>query len=108
MTSKATTVDEYINAAPDDRKEALQKLRNVILDNLPEGFQECISYGMIGYVIPHSIYPKGYHCSPELPLSFLSFASQKTASIYTIWVCMPILNYTIGLYLNTQNIHHKN
>ena len=76
MTSKATTVEEYINGAPDDRKEALHKLRNVILDNLPEGFQECISYGMIGYVIPHSIYPKGYHCSPELPLPFLSFARQ--------------------------------
>lgn len=92
MTSKATTVDEYINAAPDDRKEALQKLRNVILDNLPEGFQECISYGMIGYVIPHSIYPKGYHCSPELPLPFLSFASQKNS----------INIYHMGMYANPE------
>jgi uncharacterized protein YdhG (YjbR/CyaY superfamily) len=92
MTSKATTVDEYINAAPDDRKEALQKLRNVILDNLPEGFQECISYGMIGYVIPYSIYPKGYHCSPELPLPFLSFASQKNS----------INIYHMGMYANPE------
>jgi uncharacterized protein YdhG (YjbR/CyaY superfamily) len=92
MTSKATTVDEYINAAPDDRKEALQKLRNVILDNLPEGFQECISYGMIGYVIPHSIYPKGYHCSPEFPLPFLSFASQKNS----------INIYHMGMYANPE------
>jgi uncharacterized protein YdhG (YjbR/CyaY superfamily) len=92
MTSKTTTVDEYINAAPDDRKEALQKLRNVILDNLPEGFQECISYGMIGYVIPHSIYPKGYHCSPELPLPFLSFASQKNS----------INIYHMGMYANPE------
>jgi hypothetical protein len=92
MTSKATTVDEFINAAPDDRKEALQKLRNVILDNLPEGFQECISYGMIGYVIPHSIYPKGYHCSPELPLPFLSFASQKNS----------INIYHMGMYANPE------
>jgi hypothetical protein len=92
MTSKATTVDEFINAAPDDRKEALHKLRNVILDNLPEGFQECISYGMIGYVIPHSIYPKGYHCSPELPLPFLSFASQKNS----------INIYHMGMYANPE------
>jgi uncharacterized protein YdhG (YjbR/CyaY superfamily) len=79
MTSKATPVAQYISEAPEDRKEALQKLRNVILDNLPDGFQECISYGMIGYVVPHSIYPKGYHCSPELPLPFLAFASQKSS-----------------------------
>jgi hypothetical protein len=79
MTSKATTVAQYISEAPEDRKEALQKLRKVILDNLPDGFQECISYGMIGYVVPHSIYPKGYHCTPELPLPFLAFASQKNS-----------------------------
>jgi hypothetical protein len=79
MTSKATTVDQYINEAPDDRRAALQQLRTIILENLPEGFQECISYGMIGYVVPHSIYPKGYHCTPELPLPFMSFASQKNS-----------------------------
>ena len=79
MTSKATTVDQYINEAPEDRRAALQQLRTIILENLPEGFQECISYGMIGYVVPHSIYPKGYHCTPELPLPFMSFASQKNS-----------------------------
>ena len=79
MTLKATSVDQYINEAPEDRKEALQKLRNVINENLPEGFLEEMSYGMIGYVVPHSIYPKGYHCSPELPLPFMSFASQKNS-----------------------------
>ena len=79
MTSKATTVDQYINEAPDDRRAALQQLRTIILENLPEGFQEEISYGMIGYVVPHSIYPKGYHCTPELPLPFMSFASQKNS-----------------------------
>src|SRR5574343_896594 len=79
MISKATTVDQYINEAPDDRREALQKLRNVILENLPEGFQEGIGYGMIGYFVPHSIYPAGYHCTPELPLPFMSFASQKNS-----------------------------
>jgi hypothetical protein len=79
MTSKATSVDQYINEAPEDRRVALQHLRTIILENLPEGFQEEISYGMIGYVVPHSIYPKGYHCTPELPLPFMSFASQKNS-----------------------------
>ena len=79
MTSKATSVDQYINEAPEDRRAALQKLRSIILENLPEGFQEEISYGMIGYVVPHSIYPKGYNCSPELPLPFMTFASQKNS-----------------------------
>ena len=79
MTSAVITVEQYINEAPEDRREALQKLRNIILENLPKGFQECISYGMVGYVVPHSIYPKGYHCTPELPLPFMSFASQKNS-----------------------------
>ncbi|WP_396138661.1 DUF1801 domain-containing protein [Flavobacterium sp.] len=79
MTSKATSVDQYINEVPEDRRTALQQLRAIILKNLPEGFQEEISYCMIGYVVPHSIYPKGYHCSPELPLPFMSFASQKNS-----------------------------
>ncbi len=92
MTSKATTVEQYISEAPDDRKEALQKLRKVILDNLPDGFQECISYGMIGYVVPHSIYPKGYHCTPELPLPFMSFASQKNSINF----------YHMGLYAEPE------
>lgn len=79
MTSKATSVDQYMNEAPEDRRKALQQLRAIILKNLPEGFQEEMSYGMIGYVVPHSIYPKGYHCTPELPLPFMSFASQKNS-----------------------------
>jgi uncharacterized protein YdhG (YjbR/CyaY superfamily) len=79
MTSAAITVEQYINEAPEDRREALHKLRNIILENLPEGFQEGIGYGMIGYSVPHSIYPPGYHCTPELPLPFMSFASQKNS-----------------------------
>ncbi|MBP6039697.1 MAG: DUF1801 domain-containing protein [Flavobacterium sp.] len=92
MTSKATTVDQYINEAPDDRRAALQQLRTIILENLPEGFQECISYGMIGYVVPHSIYPKGYHCTPELPLPFMSFASQKNSINF----------YHMGIYVKPE------
>ena len=77
MQSLAKTPEEYINELPPDRKEAIQKLRDVILKNLPEGFSEVMSYGMIGYVVPHSIYPKGYHGNPKLPLGFMNIASQK-------------------------------
>jgi uncharacterized protein YdhG (YjbR/CyaY superfamily) len=77
MPTIATTVKEYIDNLPYERKKVIKKLRSIIKKNLPKGFKETISYGMIGYVIPHSIYPDGYHCSPELPLPFISLASQK-------------------------------
>ena len=77
MQIKADTPDEYIAQLPDDRKAAVQKLRAAILDNLPDGFEETISYGMIGYVVPHSVYPGGYHVDPKLPLPFINLASQK-------------------------------
>lgn len=62
---------------PDDRKEALNMLRKVIKKNLPKGFSEEMGYGMVGYVVPHKLYPAGYHCDPKLPLPFMGFASQK-------------------------------
>jgi len=77
MQSKATTPKEYIAELPEDRKQAIMKLRDSILKNLPEGFEEEMSYGMIGYVVPHSKYPAGYHVNPELPLPFINIASQK-------------------------------
>jgi uncharacterized protein YdhG (YjbR/CyaY superfamily) len=77
MQSKATTVDQYIDELPEDRKKAVAELRKVIKKNIPKGFQEVMAYGMPGYSIPHSKYPDGYHCDPKLPLPFLSFASQK-------------------------------
>ena len=77
MRSDAKSPEEYIASLPEDRKAALTKLRNTILENIPEGFAETMNYGMIGYVVPHSIYPAGYHCSPELPLPFINIASQK-------------------------------
>ncbi len=77
MQSKATTVDAYIDELPEDRKAAIKKLTAVIKKNLPKGFKEGMGYGMIGYVVPHTLYPKGYHCDPKLPLPFLSVASQK-------------------------------
>lgn len=77
MQIKVDTVEEYIDQIPEERKEVIQKLRKVLSENLPEGFREEMSYGMIGYVVPHSLYPKGYHCTPKLPLPFISIASQK-------------------------------
>lgn len=77
MQSKATSPEQYLAELPDDRKDAMQKLRNIIKDNLPKGFEEKMCYGMLGYVVPHSIYPNGYHCDPKLPLGFMSLASQK-------------------------------
>ncbi len=77
MQSKALTVDEYINQLPEHQKEAITLLRKVIVNNIPEGFSEQISYGMIGFVVPHKLYPNGYHCNPKLPLPFLNIAAQK-------------------------------
>ena len=77
MQSKASSPEEYIAEMPADRQQAFKKLRAVIKKNLPEGFQEVMGYGMIGYVVPHSKYPAGYHCNPKLPLPFMNIASQK-------------------------------
>jgi hypothetical protein len=77
MTSTAATVDQYLAELPEDRRQAISAVRQVILANLNPGFEEGMQYGMIGYYIPHSIYPKGYHCDPKQPLPFVGLASQK-------------------------------
>ena len=77
MKVKAETPEQYIEQLTEERKIAVRQLRKVILDNLPKGFSETISYGMVGFVVPHSIYPNGYHCDPKQPLPFISIASQK-------------------------------
>jgi hypothetical protein len=77
MQIQASSPDEYVEKLPPERQQPIQKLREVISENLPKGFEETMSYGMIGYVVPHSIYPQGYHCSPDLPLPFMNVASQK-------------------------------
>lgn len=79
MTSNATSPEQYIAEAPEDRREALEKLRQTVLKNLPKGFKEGMQYGMIGYAVPHELYPNGYHCDPKQPLPFMSFASQKNS-----------------------------
>lgn len=92
MISEAKTPDEYFDSLPDDRKEAMNELRKQIKKNLPKGFRETMGYGMVGYVVPHSKYPNGYHCDPKLPLPFLSLASQKNF----------IAVYHMGLYADPK------
>ena len=77
MKIKPKDIEEYIQNIHEERKEVFTKLMDVIRTNIPEGFSEELGYGMPAWVVPHSLYPKGYHCSTELPLPFVSIASQK-------------------------------
>ncbi len=90
MKSEITNPTEYIESLADDRKIAVAKLHKVILENLPEGFEVIMAYGMLSYSVPLSIYPAGYHCTPEMPLPFISLASQKNS----------INLYHMGIYAN--------
>ena len=90
MTSDAKNPEEYINSLPEERKIYIEKLRSVIQKNLPKGFEEGMNYGMMGYYVPHAIYPKGYHCKPSDPLPFMGFASQKNSINF----------YHMGIYAN--------
>ena len=77
MQSSETTVDAYLESLPDDRQQAMNTLRSIIKQNLPQGFEETMQYGMISYVVPHTLYPSGYHTNPKDALPFISLASQK-------------------------------
>jgi uncharacterized protein YdhG (YjbR/CyaY superfamily) len=77
MQSKVTSIAEYLAELPDDRRKALKKIRAEIRKSLPKGYKEGMQYGMIGYFVPHSIYPDGYHCDRRQPVPFASLASQK-------------------------------
>lgn len=79
MKANGTTVKEILTNVPEERAEAFNKLHETIIENLPEGFEAAISYGGLGYVVPHSLYPSGYHCKPEEPLPFAGIASQKNS-----------------------------
>lgn len=85
---KSPETEKYLEQLPEDRREGIKQLRETIAENLPAGFAETISYGMIGYVVPHSLYPAGYHCDPKQPLPFINIASQKN----------HIALYHMGLY----------
>ena len=92
MKYKANSPEEYIAQLPEERQEVISKIRKTILENLPKGFEEQMSYGMLGYVVPHSKYPAGYHCDPKLPLPFMNLASQKNY----------IALYHSGIYANSK------
>jgi hypothetical protein len=87
-----STVKEYINSLSEERKQVIEYFLKTLKDNLPNGFEEVISYGMPGYVVPHSIYPDGYHCDPSLPLPFIGLASQKNF----------VALYHMGIYANPE------
>ena len=79
MQYEANSPEEYIAQIPEERQEVMRKLRTIINDNLPKGFEEGMNYKMIGYYVPHSIYPDGYHCDTSMPLPFMNIASQKNS-----------------------------
>ena len=88
MKIAANTADEYIEAAPAERKEALRRMRVLLREHLPKGFDERLGYGMPPFVVPHELYPSGYNCDLSLPLPFVSFANQKSfVALYYIWLC---------------------
>ena len=92
MKLDANNVQEYLDKVPEERQMAFNKLRQTIIDNLPSGFAEDFSYGYIGFNVPHSLYPAGYHCTPEKPLPFTGIASQKNF----------IGLYHMGIYANLE------
>lgn len=92
MQSKSASVNDYLSEIPKERAEHFNKLRDTILKNIPKGFEECMTYGMIGYVVPHKLFPAGYHCDPKLPLGFVSIASQKNF----------IALYHMGIYMSPK------
>lgn len=94
MQSKAKSVAEYIASLPSDQREVLAAVRTVILANLDGGFQEAMQYGMVGYAVPHSRYPAGYHCDPKQPLPFAALAAQK--NYFAL--------HLMGLYMNPSEL----
>ena len=92
MKVKANSISEYLENIPAERKAVMQALISTINNNLPKGFKGQLNYGMPAWVVPHSIYPDGYHCNPELPLPFVNIASQKNF----------IALYHMGIYANPE------
>jgi hypothetical protein len=92
MTSKATTVEEYLRELPEERREVIKSIHETLLTHLPQGYVSGMSYGMISYHVPHELYPAGYHCDPKQPLPFISLAAQKNN--YAL--------YHMGIYAQPQ------
>lgn len=101
MKANGNTVDEILANVPEDRIEAFNKLHQTIMKNLPKGFETAISYGGLGYVVPLSIYPAGYHCKPQEPLPFAALASQKNSINFYhmgIYAKPELLNWFVSEY----------
>lgn len=92
MRMEASTPEAYLDSVQEERKAVMRRLHELIMENLPQGFEAGIGYGMLGYVVPHSLYPAGYHCDPKQPLPFMGLASQKN----------NISFYHMGLYADTE------
>lgn len=89
MIYEAATPEEYLEQLPKDRRDVIEKLRKTIKENIGKEFEETMSYNMISYVVPHSIYPPGYHVTPSQSLPFISIASQKNyVAIYHMGIYM--------------------
>ncbi len=94
MEKSYDTVEDYLASLPEERRSVVGAVRSVILKSLPKGYEEGIQYGMIGYFVPHSLYPNGYHCDPKQPLPFLGLASQK--NYYSL--------YFMGVYGDPEEV----
>ena len=108
MKSNSETVEKYLSELPEDRKLPMINLRNIIKNNIPNGFEEVMSYGMIGYVVPHSVYPNGYHCNPKLPLPYINIGSQKNFIVLHhlgIYGINEILDWFVAEY--PKHANHK-
>jgi len=92
MSDKFKTIDDYILSLPEDRSKVIEKLREVIQANLPNGFVEDFNYGSIGFIVPHTIYPQGYHVEPTQPLPFIGISNRKNYITFSHW----------GLYINRE------
>lgn len=92
MRIEASTPEAYLESVPEERKAVMRRLHTLIMENLPEGFEAGVGYGMMGYTVPHSLYPAGYHCDPKQPLPFMGLASQKN----------NISFYHMGLYADPE------
>ncbi|HZW06598.1 MAG TPA: DUF1801 domain-containing protein [Phycisphaerales bacterium] len=99
MKSTAATVPAYLASLPADRREALEAVRKVILKNLDPSFQECMQYGVVGYVLPHSIWPHGHHAKPELPLMYMGMSSQKNDMV--VYMLMLLHNKPMREWFET-------
>ncbi len=87
MKSKATTVKEYLASLPEDRRAGIEAVRKVIRKNLDKHYEESMLWGMIGYAVPHRVWPTGYHCDPSKPLMMAALSSQKNnLSVYLMSV----------------------